>query len=1135
MRITRWAPVALLLACPVRAQAPPFSSPTDYGVFALVGDSASVLSTSLQNSSVDGISLRQSWSEVEPTDGVYDFTYLDSQVKAARSAGKLVAIAIKAGVGTPAWLFNEGARGFNTVDPSGCQNVVVPVPWDPVFLSKWTTFIQKVGAHYAGTPIGRIQLTGFNLGTEETLLPANTGQVVQGCTTNNDVQEWQDLGYTGALVKSAWTRITATFAGAFPGSRVVPSLVPGGFPPIDDVGRPNPAWVNLENQLIELTSGQPQLGLQNNALSDYFIDPLVISYATSKNTGHQMLWFVTSDSTCRMNHRNTPCDPHTELLQAVSVGLEAEADYLEIYQTDIANPALADIVSLAHQRLHGDSFEFTAPTYSVVEGTPVATITVQRTRGAALTETVDYKTSEGTASTSRYTPVSGSLTFGPGVTTRTFTVPIVNDTAYEGAQTVMLSLSSPSPGAVLGPQNTAVLTIVDNDVPGSVQFSVGAFSCTEGGTATISVVRTGGAASGVSVAYKTSDGTATAPTNYTSSSGVLVFGAGQTVQTFTVKTIPSGVQGNLTVGLTLSSPQGGASLGGVAAAVLTIVATNPVYQFSASGYSVTQAGPSVLITVTRTGSVTGTGSVSYATSDGTAHQGVNYTPVSGSLVFAPGVGSRTFSVPIIPTTTFQGTLTVVLTLSNPSSGGVVGALNPAVLSIKDLYPAGSLSLGAPNYSVSAAGKTLTVTVVRASGNASGVSVRFGATDGTALLGRDYLLPSGSPLLTFGLGVVSQSFVVTILNDPNPHADRTFTISLHSPGGGATLGSQNSAPVTILTTSPVVAFTAAGYSVAEKGKLASITVSRSRNLAGTVTVQCSTSDGTATAPADYTPVSQTLTFAPGVASGTCQVPIADDSSVEGNETINLTLSNPGGGAQLGALTQAVLTIGTDDPSVQFAASGYLVAETSPNALISVSRTGSTTQAVSVHYSTLAGGTATLGQNYLAASGTLAFAPGQTLATFEVPILQDLRVGANKTVLLGLSSVSGGLIGPLGAGTLTITQADLGGTIQFSTPSFSAAEAAGGLATITVTRSGGTGQVTVFFATSDGTAAAGTDYAATSGSLLLSPDQPQGTVYIPILADGVNGSPAKTVHLTLSLLGPGATLGTPSTATLWLVQD
>jgi hypothetical protein len=133
--------------------------------------------------------------------------------------------------------------------------------------------------------------------------------------------------------------------------------------------------------------------------------------------------------------------------------------------------------------------QFSLAGYTVSEASAVATITVARTGGTAAF-TVNYATSPGSAlAPDDYTAVSGTLSFAAGVLSKTFTVPITNDTLGEGNETVFLSLSNVA-GAYLGPRATAVLTITDNEPV--VQLSATTYTVTEAGpAATITVVRTG--------------------------------------------------------------------------------------------------------------------------------------------------------------------------------------------------------------------------------------------------------------------------------------------------------------------------------------------------------------------------------------------------------------------------------------------------------------------------------------------------------------------------------------------------------------------------------------------------------------------------------------------------------------------
>src|SRR4029078_12303866 len=111
--------------------------------------------------------------------------------------------------------------------------------------------------------------------------------------------------------------------------------------------------------------------------------------------------------------------------------------------------------------------QFASAGYTVTEGQSTATITVARTGGSDGVVTVNYATSNGSATAgSDYTATSGTLTFGAGETSKTFTVPILNDTAVENPETVTLSLSSPTGGAALGTQSTATLMIISDDNSG---------------------------------------------------------------------------------------------------------------------------------------------------------------------------------------------------------------------------------------------------------------------------------------------------------------------------------------------------------------------------------------------------------------------------------------------------------------------------------------------------------------------------------------------------------------------------------------------------------------------------------------------------------------------------------------------
>jgi hypothetical protein len=113
--------------------------------------------------------------------------------------------------------------------------------------------------------------------------------------------------------------------------------------------------------------------------------------------------------------------------------------------------------------LKSSSFAIDDRSVTVTEDAGNATVTVDRTGNATGTQTIAYSTADGTATGADYTPTSGTLTFGPTETSKTFTIPVANDAADEPSENVALSLSAPTGGASLGAAGTGTLTIVDDD------------------------------------------------------------------------------------------------------------------------------------------------------------------------------------------------------------------------------------------------------------------------------------------------------------------------------------------------------------------------------------------------------------------------------------------------------------------------------------------------------------------------------------------------------------------------------------------------------------------------------------------------------------------------------------------------
>lgn len=460
----------------------------------------------------------------------------------------------------------------------------------------------------------------------------------------------------------------------------------------------------------------------------------------------------------------------------------------------------------------------------------------------------------------------------------------------------------------------------------------------------------------------------------------------------------------------------------------------------------------------------------------------------------------------------------------------------------DVAP-GSVQFTAEAFNVSESATSVAVTVSRTGGSAGAVSVSYTTADGSATAGSDYTATRG--VLTWEAGdLANKTITVPIATDAIAESTETFVVVLSSPDDDVNLGTPNRATVNILDNPPaLLQFTQATYSGVETAPFGSITVAVARvgNSVGAVSVNYTLQGITATpgidpTTGDYLFQASTLFWADGDSTPkTFVVTVFNDEVAESAETLQAILSNPQGAATLGSPEAATLTIQDDDasPILQFSSANYTASEGGGTAVITVTRSGSNVGQVSVDYVS-SGGTATVDSDYTPVVGTLTWLPGDlSPKSFQVPIVNDTDMEQPETVFITLGNpTNGAVIGSRSLATLTINDDDMPSTVQFSAATYNS-PAGSTQAIVTVTRQGGTGSaVTVNYATANGTAVAGTDYAATSGSLNFAiGDASAKTFVVPILN---NSAEAVQKNFTVTLSSPtGSTLGTITTATVTIL--
>ena len=306
-----------------------------------------------------------------------------------------------------------------------------------------------------------------------------------------------------------------------------------------------------------------------------------------------------------------------------------------------------------------------------------------------------------------------------------------------------------------------------------------------------------------------------------------------------------------------------------------------------------------------------------------------------------------------------------------------------------------------------------------------ITAEVSVTGGTGIQETDYRLPP-SNTVTFESCNRTEVFPITILQNPDDPVGKTvnFGLSIVSGPPEALLGTQNTTTLTITNVPELqpgtLQFESTDFTVSETARQATISVTRTGGSGGEVSVKVTDTGGTATRGQDYEAVDETLTWLNGEeGSKTFTVTILQDELVEGDETVQLTLSEARD-ATLGTPSTATLTItdATVSPlQVGFTQNNFVVVEGSPTATVSVQLVGAEALAagfqVSVIFST-SDGTAVAGRDYQATTQVLNFNANQLSQEVSIPIIQGDGAQPDRTVNLGLSNA----VGSVGGRALTV---------------------------------------------------------------------------------------------------------------------
>ena len=397
--------------------------------------------------------------------------------------------------------------------------------------------------------------------------------------------------------------------------------------------------------------------------------------------------------------------------------------------------------------------------------TAAATFTVTLSAPTLETVAVSFATGSGTAiSGSDFVSRSGTVRFGPGVTSRRISVVVNSDVLNEADENFFVNLTGATNAVVVDGQGVGTITN-DDPLPGLAINDVTVRETNTGSVNAVFTVRLS-APSGrpVSAEFVTSDNTATSPEDYVSTSGTVTFTPGVVTQTIAVAvngdTVTETSESFFVVllGATNATATDSFGIGNItnddanpSITIADATVTEPLAGSINAAFTVSLTNPSEL-TVT----------VRYAASNGTAVAGSDYTATSGTLTFAPRVTSQTIEVPVLADATAEAVQTFRVNLVVPTNATIrdgvgVGSIFDASRPFVDSFTPLSGPVGSP---VTITGSNFTgITSVRF----NGVTATFTVNSPTQITATVPAGASTGPIAVTsarGNGTGPQDFVLT---------------------------------------------------------------------------------------------------------------------------------------------------------------------------------------------------------------------------------------------------------------------------------------------------------------------------------------------------------------------------------------
>ena len=297
------------------------------------------------NPNTSGVTFRTSWADVEPEEGKFNFSKIDTVFANAEKNGKWVELILIPGFGTPGWAMEGAQSGTFTIGygPGSGTSLPLPAPWDHTYLSRWFTFLKAIGSRYGDrASFRKIAAAGPTSVSAEMSLPDSV----------SDIAQWERLGYTSERYIDAWKQTFSAYSSIFPHQHFSLAL---------HAGLPIPRTKQrayVRDQVLSLGLQYPsQFALQADGLNSKRAEGTFGYSAVREHSGQVATGFMmTTAVTLRSQQMGPSSDPVENLRRSIEAGLVPNSQgqvikYLEIYEPDIVNPSMQQVLHEGQQQL----------------------------------------------------------------------------------------------------------------------------------------------------------------------------------------------------------------------------------------------------------------------------------------------------------------------------------------------------------------------------------------------------------------------------------------------------------------------------------------------------------------------------------------------------------------------------------------------------------------------------------------------------------------------------------------------------------------------------------------------------------------------------------------------------------------